>query len=108
MLSNSKSNENTTDGKEIPVTGTDNNSLETKNNTAVTLQGLPQENIDFKVIYNKQKIDVEFALDGTVAELKGYLQSIISVPQAMQKVMFKGLAKDDQTLRSMGVTKGHI
>lgn len=41
-----------------------------------------------------------------MAELKAHLQNIISVPQIMQKVMFKGLAKDDQTLRSLGVTKG--
>jgi len=62
---------------------------------------------DFTVIYNKQKIRVNFALDSTVAELKTYLQKIISVPQAMQKVMFKGLAKDDQTLRNLGVVKGN-
>lgn len=65
------------------------------------------ENINFTVIYNKQKISVNFALDSTVAELKMHLQKIISVPQAMQKVMFKGLAKDDQTLRNLGVTKGN-
>ncbi|XP_001605168.1 ubiquitin domain-containing protein UBFD1 [Nasonia vitripennis] len=64
-----------------------------------------REKIDFKVIYNKKKIDITFALDGTVAELKGHLQNIISVPQSMQKIMIKGLAKDDQTLRSLGVTK---
>lgn len=50
---------------------------------------------------------MNFALDGTVAELKIHLQKIISVPQAMQKVMFKGLAKDDQTLRNLGITKGN-
>ncbi|XP_012274446.1 ubiquitin domain-containing protein UBFD1 [Orussus abietinus] len=67
---------------------------------------LDSELIDFKVIYNKQKIDVTFALDSTVGRLKAHLENIISVPQAMQKVMIKGLAKDDQTLRSLGVTKG--
>jgi len=72
-----------------------------------TLQESSTENVDFTVIYNKQKISVNFALDCTVAELKTYLQKIISVPQAMQKVMFKGLAKDDQTLRNLGVTKGN-
>ncbi|CAL7939558.1 unnamed protein product [Xylocopa violacea] len=76
------------------------------NNVATTSQDPPQENIDFKVIYNKQRINVNFPLDGTVAELKAHLQNIISVPQAMQKVMIKGLAKDEKTLRSLGVTKG--
>lgn len=65
-----------------------------------------KECIDFKVIYNKQKIDVNFSLDGTVAELKLHLESIISVPKAMQKVMIKGLAKDEETLRNLGVTNG--
>lgn len=41
-------------------------------------------------------------------ELKHYLQNIISVPEAMQKVMFKGLAKDNQTLKSLGIVKGKI
>lgn len=77
------------------------------NNSQTTLQEPSIENIDFTVIYNKQKISVNFALDGTVAELKTHLQKIISVPQAMQKVMFKGLAKDEQTLRNLGVTKGN-
>jgi len=81
-----------------------NNSQDT---AATTLQEPSTENIDFTVIYNKQKIRVNFALDSTVAELKTYLQKIISVPQAMQKVMFKGLAKDDQTLRNLGVMKGN-
>ena len=67
-----------------------------------------QENIDFIVIYNKQKININFRIDGTVSELKNYLQNIIAVPQAMQKVMFKGLAKDNQTLRSLGVVKGSV
>lgn len=30
----------------------------------------------------------------------------LGVPQAMQKVMIKGLAKDDRTLKDLGVTKG--
>ncbi|XP_033218683.1 ubiquitin domain-containing protein UBFD1-like isoform X2 [Belonocnema kinseyi] len=74
--------------------------------TATTSQDMPQYIIDFIVIYNKQKININFRIDGTVSELKNYLQNIIAVPQAMQKVMFKGLAKDNQTLRSLGVVKG--
>lgn len=31
---------------------------------------------------------------------------VSDVPQALQKVMFKGLAKDDKTLRDIGITKG--
>lgn len=66
-----------------------------------------QEKIDFVIIYNKKKLNINFPIDSTVAELKKHVQSLISVPQAMQKVMFKGLAKDEQTLRSLGVTTGN-
>ncbi|PSN43632.1 Ubiquitin domain-containing protein UBFD1 [Blattella germanica] len=67
---------------------------------------LPKESVDFKVIYNKNKFDVNFLLDNTVGQLKQHLQGIIGVPQSMQKVMIKGLAKDERTLRELGVTKG--
>lgn len=96
-----------TDTKEL-TTEQENNISESQDTTATALQEPPTENINFTVIYNKQKISVNFALDGTVAELKTHLQKIISVPQAMQKVMFKGLAKDDQTLRNLGITKGNL
>lgn len=68
---------------------------------------LPKADIvDFTVIYNKNKFDVKFPLDDTVGQLKKHLQDIIGVPQSLQKVMIKGLAKDDRTLRDLGVTKG--
>lgn len=65
-----------------------------------------KDSIDFKVIYNKNKYDVTFALDSTVGELKVHLEDVIGVPHAMQKVMIKGLAKDERTLRDLGVVKG--
>lgn len=64
------------------------------------------ESIEFKIIYNKKKIDITFSLDRTIAELKDHLESIISVPKEMQKVMIKGLAKDQDTLRSLGLANG--
>lgn len=107
LTSNPKSIENSaTDTKESTME-CENIVDNSQDTAATTLQEASTENIDFTVIYNKQKISVNFALDGTVAELKMHLQKIISVPQAMQKVMFKGLAKDDQTLRNLGVTKGN-
>ncbi|CAG2055842.1 unnamed protein product [Timema podura] len=66
----------------------------------------PKQYVDFKVIYNKTKYDINFAVDDTVVQLKQYLQDVIGVPQAMQKVMIKGLAKDERTLRDLGVVKG--
>lgn len=84
------------------------NTIQAQDAAATTSDNKSEENIDFKVIYNKQKINVNFQADGTVLELKHYLQNIISVPEAMQKVMFKGLAKDNQTLKSLGIVKGKL
>ena len=63
------------------------------------------EKVEFKVIFNKKKYDVSFPLDKDVAALKVHLQAIIDIPPAMMKVMIKGLAKDEMTLRSLGVNK---
>ncbi|KAG7171117.1 Ubiquitin domain-containing protein UBFD1-like [Homarus americanus] len=70
-------------------------------------EALPSgEAVSFKLVYNKTKYDIEFPLDGTIKQLKEHLSSIINVLPAMQKVMIKGLAKDEKTLRELGVTKG--
>lgn len=106
VISNSNSNENSCEEKKTTAADSESVDTQQENSVATTSQDPPQENIDFKVIYNKQRIDVNLPLDSTIAELKAHLQNIISVPQAMQKVMIKGLAKDDQTLKSLGVTKG--
>lgn len=64
------------------------------------------EKVDFKVVFNKKRFDVSFPLDKTIADLKGHLEAIIEAPPATMKVMVKGLAKDDNTLRSSGIIKG--
>jgi len=64
------------------------------------------DKIDFKVVFNKKKFDVSFGSEETVGALKARLQDIIGVPSTMQKVMIKGLAKDEMTLKKLGVTKG--
>lgn len=64
------------------------------------------EKVDFKVIFNKKKYDVNFPLDNDVGALKSHLQPMIGIPPAMMKVMIKGLAKDEMTLRKLGVVKG--
>jgi hypothetical protein len=38
---------------------------------------VPKDSVDFKVIYNKNKYDVNFLLDGTISQLKQHLQDII-------------------------------
>jgi len=64
------------------------------------------EKIEFKVVYNKKKFDITFGCEETVGALKAHLQDVIGVPSTMQKVMIKGLAKDEMTLKKLGVAKG--
>merc|ERR1711892_1278571 len=63
------------------------------------------DKVEFKVVFNKKKFDITFGLDDTVGALKVHLSDIISVPNTMQKIMIKGLAKDEMTLRKLGVVK---
>ena len=39
-------------------------------------ESAPKEMVDFKVVYNKKKLDVTFLLDETVLELKKHLEKI--------------------------------
>jgi len=64
------------------------------------------EEIEFKVVFNKKKYDITFDVEDTIGALKSHLQDIIGVPSTMQKIMIKGLAKDEMTLRKLGVVKG--
>jgi len=64
------------------------------------------EKVDFKVIFNKKKHDVTFPLDSDVGALKSHLQPLIGIQPDMMKVMIKGLARDEMTLRKLGVVKG--
>lgn len=66
----------------------------------------PVETVEFKIVYNKQKYDVTFPTNETVTKLKAHVQTLTGVPSAMQKIMFKGLAKDESTLKDLKVTKG--
>ena len=64
------------------------------------------DKVEFKVVFNKKKYDISFGLDDTIGALKVHLADIINVPNTMQKVMIKGLAKDEMSLRQVGVVKG--
>lgn len=60
--------------------------------------------VEFTIIHNKEKYTVSMPLLSTIEQLKNKLVDIIGVPAKMQKIMIKGLAKDDQTLESLNVT----
>uniref|UniRef100_A0A2A4J6K1 Ubiquitin-like domain-containing protein n=1 Tax=Heliothis virescens TaxID=7102 RepID=A0A2A4J6K1_HELVI len=64
------------------------------------------EQIEFTVVFNKAKHDITFAYDATVLDLKAHLERICGVPQSAQKLIIKGMAKDNMTLRQSGVVKG--
>ncbi|KAL4239848.1 Ubiquitin domain-containing protein ubfd1 [Mactra antiquata] len=78
----------------------------TETNQTENCDSATMETVTFKVIYNKQKYDVTFPIDKTVLELKKHVQTLTGVPSAMQKIMFKGLAKDQSTLKDLKVTNG--
>jgi len=92
------------DGSDIPV-------AQPPSSLKTTAQPLVDEDtckevVRFLVIYNKVKYDIEFPLDDTVADLKVHLNKIIGVPNNLQKIMFKGMAKDEKTLRELGISEG--
>lgn len=64
------------------------------------------EQIEFTVVFNKVKHDITFAYDASVLELKAHLERICGVPLSAQKLLIKGMARDDMTLRKAGVVKG--
>jgi len=74
--------------------------------TEVIPSSVPKETVEFKIVYNKQRHDVTFPLDDTISTLKQHIQKLTGLPPAMQKVMYKGLAKDERTLREVGVVQG--
>jgi hypothetical protein len=77
-----------------------------KQDPVASSSSMAGEKIEFKVVYNKKKYDIAFGSEETVGALKAHLQDVIGVPSTMQKVMIKGLAKDEMTLKKLGVTKG--
>ncbi|XP_064641775.1 ubiquitin domain-containing protein UBFD1-like [Lineus longissimus] len=65
-----------------------------------------KELVEFKIVYKKKPYDVKFPLDDKVSALKAHIEKLTELPPSMQKVMFRGLAKDESTLRELKVSKG--
>ena len=55
-------------------------------------EGLKKEvrDITFKLVFNKEKLDIIWNANDSVLSLKKHIQNIVGVPPAMQKLMFKG------------------
>ncbi|XP_074647833.1 ubiquitin domain-containing protein UBFD1-like isoform X2 [Tubulanus polymorphus] len=75
-------------------------------NTPPSDQPSDQELVNFKIVFKKRSFDVSFPLDEKISSLKIKIQELTSLTPAMQKVMFRGLAKDECTLRELNVSKG--
>ncbi|KAG5896350.1 hypothetical protein JTB14_005828 [Gonioctena quinquepunctata] len=65
-----------------------------------------EDTIEVKVIFNKKKYDVSTTSSATIADFKKQLQGLLGVPDSMQKLMFKGLLQDNQTISNSGIIKG--
>lgn len=99
--------ESTTNATETPPSALiSEKETSTKGASSEPVKSIDMEMVEFKVVFNKKKYDITFGLDDTVGALKVHLQDIISVPSTMQKIMIKGLAKDEMSLRKLGVVKG--
>ncbi|KRT80834.1 Ubiquitin [Oryctes borbonicus] len=79
---------------------------ESGDSTAIQQDEEPSELIDVKVVYNKNKYDVSVATIAKIGDFKKQLQGLLGVPDSMQKLMYKGLLQDSQTIKSSGITKG--
>jgi len=65
------------------------------------------EKVSFTVSFKKQVIPVEFGIDQTIGELRQEIARLTEVPAALQKLMLKGLLKNDaDTLRNSGFKSG--
>eukprot|EP01089_Gocevia_fonbrunei_P008618 TRINITY_DN20323_c0_g1_i1.p1 TRINITY_DN20323_c0_g1~~TRINITY_DN20323_c0_g1_i1.p1 ORF type:complete len:349 (-),score=79.87 TRINITY_DN20323_c0_g1_i1:26-1072(-) len=62
--------------------------------------------VSFVVKFNKQTIEVEWETNKTILSLKEHLSEITNIPPSNQKLMFKGLLKDTQTLQEAKVVSG--
>ncbi|XP_050421250.1 ubiquitin domain-containing protein UBFD1-like [Adelges cooleyi] len=69
----------------------------------VDLDIIEATTVELTIIHNKDKYTVPISQSATIRQLKDKLVEIIDVPSVMQKIMIKGLAKDEQTLESLNV-----
>jgi len=71
------------------------------------MKQLRGDQVKFVMNYKKQNMDLEFALDDTVIDLKKHIERLTGIAPPLQKLMFKGLLKDDaKRLRDVGFKDG--
>lgn len=66
-----------------------------------------EEKVNFSIVFKKQNFNVDFGLDRTIGDLRQEVARLSGVPAALQKLMLKGLLKNDSdTLRTAGFKNG--
>lgn len=66
----------------------------------------PSVEVSFKVLFNKVNYEITWEESKTISSLKQHIEGLTGVPVKMQKLMFKGLLKDNQTLVEAKITSG--
>ncbi|CAL8124155.1 unnamed protein product [Orchesella dallaii] len=61
--------------------------------------------VPLSIVYNKKILQISISLDSTVLELKQRVQKHTGVDPTLQKVLLKGIAKDDAVLKTLGVNE---
>jgi len=64
------------------------------------------EKVKFKLVYAKTNYEIEFPLDQKVEDLKQHIEQLTGVPKGLQKLMFKGMLKSEDTLRTANIKDG--
>jgi hypothetical protein len=66
----------------------------------------PAETLHFRVVWKKKIFEVSFSAEQKVAKLKEHIQTLTDIPPAMMKLMYKGLLRDEKTLREAKIANG--
>jgi len=77
---------------------TSNNEEITKNRGEETVKEDPkaQEVMNFKLTFGKKVHDITFDSNAPLKRLKEHIEGLTGVPSSMQKLMWKGMLKDDE------------
>ncbi|CAK9290473.1 unnamed protein product [Gordionus sp. m RMFG-2023] len=62
--------------------------------------------ITIKILFKKEKYDIPMKLSATIKDLKEEVNKKTGLHTTLQKIMFKGLTKDEQTLKDLNAVEG--
>ncbi|KAL6074714.1 Ubiquitin domain-containing protein ubfd1 [Balamuthia mandrillaris] len=77
----------------------------TTNSSSATGPEVGGEKVKFTLTFKKQKFEVEWPLEDTIANLRAHFHQLTGVPVPLQKIMFKGPLTGN-TLREAGLKNG--